>query len=71
MPPLLGKICNNELIFEIKLTEHNLKFGWQNYTVSKTFSIDTDNVVTMPPMMDPTEVCYNDYISRITSLTNC
>src|ERR1044072_8669271 len=37
-PPLLQNLCNQTLIFEIKLSDHNLKDGSQNYTVTHTFT---------------------------------
>lgn len=38
IPSLLQNLCQRKLIFEIKLTDHNLKEGSQNYTVQQGLS---------------------------------
>ena len=35
IPSKLQNLCNRTLVFEIKLTNHNLKEGSHNYTVTK------------------------------------
>lgn len=37
IPPILYTLCKRTFIFEIKLTAHNLKEGFQTYTVTRTF----------------------------------
>ncbi|XP_057417814.1 uncharacterized protein LOC130712013 [Lotus japonicus] len=37
IPTVLRNLCKQTLIFEIKLSDHNLKKGSQNYTVTRTF----------------------------------
>ncbi|KAM7267401.1 hypothetical protein ACFE04_009567 [Oxalis oulophora] len=38
IPPLLQNLCKRTLIFEIQLNDKNLKEGWENFTITKTFA---------------------------------
>ena len=35
LPREIQKIVGNEYFFQLHLGEYNLKYGWENYTVSK------------------------------------
>lgn len=63
-PPILQNLCNRTLIFEIKLNDHNLKEGWQQFTVTKTF---TPNAFLEEQHQPPNMVIK---VSIITSFTN-
>ncbi|RYR75078.1 hypothetical protein Ahy_A02g009777 [Arachis hypogaea] len=47
--PQLKNLCNLTLIFEVKLNEFNLKEGFQQYTVTKTF-VPTKNTEQQHPL---------------------
>lgn len=38
----IQKICGQRLIFQFKLNDYNLKYGYQEYTVHRIFFIDSE-----------------------------
>ncbi|KAM7266049.1 hypothetical protein ACFE04_003732 [Oxalis oulophora] len=58
IPSLLRNLCNQNMIFEIQLTDRNFKDGWQNYTITKhsyqLMSWKFPDITTLVSHMQPT-----------------
>ena len=49
IPQILYTFCKHTFIFEIMLTSHNLKEGFQTYTVTRTFI--QKNIIQHDPLL--------------------
>ena len=44
LPKEIQKIIGNEYLFQLHLDEHNLKYGKENYTVSKILEMEISHM---------------------------